>query len=227
MLGTWQVKRLAWKTDILNEINEARETDPATRELNLHYLQNSALIEKQFIRGHIRGQYRHSLEIMIGPRTHKGIKGYHVITPFSLIDGGTILVNRGWVPEEKKDQNERSNSLTPGIISVYGMARLPEKPNMFVPDNNPDSGNWYSINIKQIAQHTQLKDVAPYIFYAEKSGASRRYPIPQDSTWEPPNNHLYYAIFWYSMGLVLFIMYLLRFYGKKSDEPKKDKKEKA
>lgn len=223
-LGTWQVKRLVWKTGIVKELEKARETNPQDNSLNIQKLKNHHRTGRRYIRGHITGQYLHSAEIAVQPRTYQGISGYHIITPFVLVDGGTILVNRGWVSESKVEQSERPDSLTKGVVKVFGMAREAEKGNRFIPDNNPAADKWYRLDIKQISKYYKLENVAPYVFYAERlSSGTVRYPIPQDTTWMPNNNHLGYAIFWFSMIPALVVIYYLRFF-KSEDKNKKKKK---
>lgn len=202
-LGTWQIKRLAWKTELLVQINTAYEAEPARLSREQLYQKNS---DSVFIaHGTVRGRYVYSKEIMIQPRTHNGQTGYHVITPFALEDGGGILVNRGWVPRDWKNTQSDKQKKT----DVTGILRRPERANLFVPENNPDTNQWYRLDVDEIIRYLELDHMSPYILYAETSAFVL--PIPHDSKWLPRNNHLQYAIFWFSMAGVLVLIFGFRF----------------
>lgn len=220
-LGTWQLKRLTWKNEIISELNEAREKDATQTPLDMRKLKKAHKDGKRYVTGYISGEYMHSAEIAIQPRTYKGLSGYHIVTPVKLEGGGIIFVNRGWVSESKRSKDQRAESLTPGIVGIFGMARPQDKGNRFIPDNEPTAGNWFHLKIDEISDHFGFNNVAPYIFYAERfTVGTVRYPIPQDSDWQPNNNHLSYAIFWFTMIPILLVIYYLRFL-KEPEEIKK------
>lgn len=73
------------------------------------------------------GCFRHDQEILVGPRSREGSVGYHVITPLERENGSKILVNRGWIPRERKDQMTRAKGLPTSVQNVEGLIRLQEK----------------------------------------------------------------------------------------------------
>ncbi|KAK5639076.1 hypothetical protein RI129_011568 [Pyrocoelia pectoralis] len=114
-LGTWQIQRKRWKETLIAELE--KRTNAPTIELPQGTEQISEL---EFYPVHVRGQFDHSKELYIGPRSllHHGdavsssslfttdskAQGYLVITPFKLESRDeTILVNRGWVSHKNKD----------------------------------------------------------------------------------------------------------------------------
>jgi surfeit locus 1 family protein len=213
-LGTWQVQRLSWKTSLIRELKAAERSYEDNEIAKPDFLRAMAG-EKPFVFGYVDGVYQHEKEIAIGPRTRLGISGYHIITPFVMNDGSVLLVNRGWVPEDKLDRNTRRDALTKGRTKVYGMAQKPEKPNMFVPRNDPEDDQWFSLDFAEIAQARDLHqaDMVPYVFYAKRlNPAAQVFPIPHDKDWSPPNNHLAYACFWFSMAGLFLIVYFIRFF---------------
>ena len=74
----------------------------------------------------VRGEFLHENIVYIGPKTkiHNGNvdlfpppqeNGYHVITPFKLENSEKrILVNRGWVPNNKLTPTSRKESVPTG-----------------------------------------------------------------------------------------------------------------
>jgi surfeit locus 1 family protein len=218
-LGKWQLDRLAWKTDILTNLEKARQYDQQKTPLSSDTLK-SVTSQTDFKAGFIEGRFHNDKETTVGPRTYRGIAGYHIITPFEMQDGTIILVNRGWVSEEYLPQSERREFLREGQTKVFGMARPSEKANRFTPDNKPNQNEWYHVDVAQIAKYNGFHDhdISPYIFYSEKLNKYYQgFPVPHDPAWAPNNNHLGYALFWFTMAGVLLIIYYLRFLRKPKD----------
>ena len=201
-LGVWQVKRLAWKAHILYDLNRAYGMDPPP-VLNSDDFLKAESEGDLFLNGRISGHFLPQWQFTVAPRTHDGKNGAHVYAPFRLDDGGTILVNRGWAPEGWKEPVSENH------IVLEGLARQPDRINLFVPPNRPDQGLWYSIRLPEIVRHTGIRNLAPYVFYA--GSADGGYPIGMDQNWQPDNNHLQYAIFWFTMAGLLLLIYGLRF----------------
>lgn len=198
-LGTWQLQRLAWKTDLLAQIDAAYIGDaPLLSSADL----NEA---KHLTRANIAGRYLTEKSFLIGPRTYQWKIGAHVITPFVMESNHTLLVNRGWIL-----QGSAIPQAPRGFTNLTGLLRLPEATNSFTPDNVPEAGAWYHINLLQIADHFALNKLAPVILYAQ-SNINDDKVIGHNEKPQLKNNHLGYAIFWYSLGLTLIVIFVLRF----------------
>lgn len=208
-LGFWQVQRLQWKTDLLAALEAEYAKGPMHFELtyeNLHALDE----DLPFIRGFAEGIYLHDQAVALGPRTHEGKAGYHVITPFETLDNRILLVNRGWVPADKK---QGPYARPDGALIVKGMARRPEGSNPFIPPNEPARGQWYRLDPEEIARAQGLSGVLPWVLYAEEG---YELPVSGATKWRPANNHLSYAVFWFTMAAVLAGIYYLRFIRSKT-----------
>ena len=215
-LGYWQVQRLEWKTALLSELSVATETDAMKNRLNFQDFVRGEKTNKPFLSGYLVGEFQHEDEIVIGPRTYKGLPGYHLITPLKLENGGTVMINRGWLPEEQIAREKRPESLTPGMTVVAGMARIADKPNRFTPDNDKNSNKWYWLDIKAVAEKYDLSPITEYVLYEQPQGLrTYTFPRPLGMTWVPPNNHKQYAFFWFSMAGIMALIYILRFFYKK------------
>lgn len=210
-LGFWQIERLEWKENLLSEINSKLTAEPEI--LGRDDFENS---ENRFKKGIIYGNLLYDKEIALGPRTYDGRPGNHIYTPLELRGGGTILVNRGWAPldyEIGSTPDPQPDLEGNAEIALLGIVRKPPKGNSFTPDNAPEKGQWYQINFEQIEAVKNLPDLAPMIFalYEESAGDIALYPAPQALDLKISNNHLYYAVFWFTMAGVLFVIYVLRF----------------
>ena len=118
LLGSWQLQRLQWKNQLIDQF-EARTAAPAVSPP----LAGSLTAHSEFTRLALVGEFRHDQEIYLTGRTYEGNAGFHVVTPFLLADGRTILINRGWVAESYRDRSTREFSLFAGQVTVDAILR--------------------------------------------------------------------------------------------------------
>ena len=76
-----------------------------------------------------------------------GNAGYHIVTPFAIEGGPVLLVDRGWVPLDRKDPATRSQGQLEGTVSVTGILRPGHQKNWLTPDNEPNKNFWFWIDI--------------------------------------------------------------------------------
>jgi surfeit locus 1 family protein len=98
------------------------------------------------------GKWDYDHIIIVGPRTRDGTAGHHVIIPFVRSNGTTVLVDRGFV---SKDGLERFSKAprTDEEVFIQGMLRVSQVRNSFTPDNHPEKGEWYWIDVDAIAEY--------------------------------------------------------------------------
>lgn len=211
-LGMWQLQRLEWKNNLIARITAQQEAAP---------VDGGALIAAAMAPGadytyapaRVYGLYDNGKAFLVGPRTHDGEAGYHLISALQILEDNqpayTLLVNRGWVAE-------RPASMPAGFTTVSGLLRPVEAPNRFVPPNNPARDEWYSVDIPQLIAAKDMQNVLPYVLYAE--GEEPADPAMQVAgAYHTPggpqlaNNHRQYAYFWFAMAAVMAAVYALRF----------------
>ena len=207
-LGTWQLDRLAWKTSLIAD----RESQLASPALALDMSSDSVVIN-EFRRVSLRGMFLHDYEFHLLSRTFKGRAGIHVVTPFIPDTGGSnsyaVLVNRGWVPKEFSDPESRREGQVPGILNVTGIARtIDGNRGWFVPENKPAQGIWYHLSLGQMAQAADLR-LASFVVEAGPEPNSGGYPIGGQTRIHLRNDHLGYAITWYTLAAALALIYFL------------------
>jgi surfeit locus 1 family protein len=148
-LGTWQVQRLDWKSKLIAKLEDRLVRDPLPLP---PHIDPSAIADFDYRRIYARGHFRHDQEMLIGPRMHDGHDGYLVITPLEREgEGTTVLVNRGWIPKDRKAQKSRPLGVEGGEVVVEGLLREPWKKNLFTPDNQPEKGAFYFPDVGQMA----------------------------------------------------------------------------
>ena len=97
-LGSWQVHRLMWKTELNEERSAQFQAEAVMLPAELADASDFA-----YRRVWLEGSFRHEAEMFLAARTFDRRVGYQIITPFERTDGPVVLVNRGWVPLDNKE----------------------------------------------------------------------------------------------------------------------------
>ena len=211
-LGTWQVKRLIWKNDLISFYLK----QSTNNIINLHK-ENFVSEEIEYRKVRLTGKFLNKKEVHITGKTYEGNAGFHVVTPFLMQNGNYVLVNRGWVSENYKEAKSRSFSLINEETSVIGLIRYPQKKGYFVPENDPDNGFWFTIKPTEIKKHLKIdKETFIIKFYVDALRQEKKInlPIGIKEKINIRNQHLSYAITWYSLAIVLMIIYLSYHYSE-------------
>jgi len=203
-LSIWQVDRLQWKTALIAE-RHARITAAAIPLPP----EGSDPAEFEFRRVAFAGTFLHDKEMLLVARSMNGNVGYQVVTPFMLSENrGAILVNRGWIPANRKDPSRRMEGQIQGPVSLEGVVRLPRERYWMEPENEPQKNAWFYINIGEMATAAQIvlrRDLYVDAGPAENPGG---YPIGGQSRVDLPNDHLQYAITWALLAVILAVIYV-------------------
>ena len=203
-LGTWQVERLQWKEGLI-ATRTTRSSGPP-----IALPADSADPESyEFSKTALAGRFLNDKEMYLAARSLNGNTGFHVVTPFLLDDGRAILIDRGWIPLDRKDPTTRAEGELAGRVSVDGLLRASQKQSWLVPDNDPKMNVWFYVDVPAMAREAGLARVEPYFIEAGPAKNPGGYPIGGQSHIELPNNHLEYAITWYSFAVSLAVIYFL------------------
>lgn len=199
-LGTWQVYRLHWKEGILARIDAAEREPP--RPLG----PNPSAYDRVAVTGRFR--YDQAVNYAVDVRdTPKGpVMGHYQLVPLQRDAGPALLVNRGWVPETANTQVNQP----PGTVTVTGYVRPAEKSGLFTPADDPAQRQFYALNPVAIGQAEGFGPVLPFSLTVLGRVPEGQYPIPASDLPRPPNNHLSYAITWYSLAAALIAIFIAR-----------------
>jgi surfeit locus 1 family protein len=204
-LGVWQLERLQWKNGLIAQVS-ARSTAPAVTLLPESQWQKIGS-DDEYRRITATGTFRHDREALlytVEPDDRRsGGPGYLVLTPLALDGGATVIVNRGFVPLDRKDAATRREGQVAGTVTVTGLLRMPEEKRWFTPVNEPAKGDWYRRDPAEIAAALGLSRTAPFTIDAD--GASNPGGLPSGGRTHLafPNNHLQYALTWFGLALTL------------------------
>ncbi len=205
-LGAWQVRRLAWKQDLIQTI-ESRVHQPP-RPLETWFKTEPGT---DYWPVYIEGAFLHSAERHFFA-TYDGQSGYYVYTPLETSPGAFVFINRGFVPFDRKDPATRAEGQVSGKVKITGLARaiLTEKPSSLVPDNEPAKNIFYWKDFAAMRGSAGLPDgakVAEVFIDADKSPNPGGLPIGGVTILDLPNSHLQYAVTWYGLAATLAVIW--------------------
>jgi len=199
-LGVWQVHRRAWKLELIAEIDARIHAAPADAPGPAAWPDIDAAHDAyRRVRAH--GVFLNRRETQVQAVTNLGA-GYWVMTPLQTDRGFTILVNRGFVTQDQKDPATRPGSQIDTPTEVTGLLRITEPHGGFLHSNDPADNRWYSRDVAAIAQYQNLSDTAPYFIDADATQGPPNAPTGGLTVIDLPNNHLVYAITWFTMAIL-------------------------
>ena len=190
-LGVWQVQRLAWKQGILAEIEARIAEAPAALPEAVDPARD------QYLSVQASGEYSEEVLRVLVSQKHVGA-GYRLITPLKM-QNRTVLVDRGFI---KVDHPVERPPVGP--VTVIGNLLWPDERNSSTPANDLAGNTWFARDIAQMAETLQT---APILIVARETSPSDPAvtPLPVDSAGIP-NDHLSYAITWFSLAAIWAIM---------------------
>ena len=190
-LGSWQIIRLNWKNNLILEIENSLKNPP------VELVKSN---KKNYLKIKTSGSIDFVKQIYLYNLNESGTPGFEVINPI-LIQGENYLINRGWIPFEKKDTQEINIINEKDII---GTLKLQGRKNIFKPENDIDDNYWFSLNREDISKFTGKK-FSKYIIYLD---GNYQLPKPKKISANISNNHKKYAITWFSLAISILLLYL-------------------
>lgn len=205
-LGTWQVQRLHWKEGLIAQRDAAVAAAPVSPPQTLEQARGL-----EFHPIVAEGAFENDKELFLAATSDEGEAGYQIVAPLVMNDGRTMFVNRGFVPTELKDRSKRAAGELSGVVRVVGLLRVPpaKKPSFFLPDNRPDLNLWFWVDLSAMARQDGIADPTPFYIDADKTPNPGGWPKGGITRLELPNNHLQYAITWFSLAMALVVIYVL------------------
>ncbi len=199
-LGMWQVQRLAWKAAVLAEIDAQIEATPVALPRAPEPGADTYLAVAA--EGRILPEELHVLVSIkrVGA-------GYRVISVFET-EGRRVLLDRGFVPVDQKDADR------PAVTTrVEGNLHWPNEIDSFTPEPDLDRDIWFARDVPRLAD---VLDTEPVMIVLRSSDEPVQavMPVPVNSAGIP-NDHLQYAITWFSLavlwfGMTLYLLWRIR-----------------
>lgn len=183
-LGVWQVQRLAWKEGMLARIEAQIGADPLP-------LFSGPLEEYEAVEatGRFTGEEAH---ILASVKNRGAV--FRIVTAFET-DGRRVLVDRGWVPESEKEAER-----PPVAARIVGNFRTVDETDSFTPNPDLEENYWFARDVPKLAE---ALDTLPILIVlratSEEDPPVTPWPVGTEGI---PNDHLNYAITWFSLAVV-------------------------
>lgn len=200
-LGVWQLERRTWKLALIERV-EQRVHAPAQPIPSSASWPAVSTANDEYRHVSLKGRFLHDRETLVQAVTEEG-PGYWVLTPLRRSDGTQVLINRGFVPSERRDASTRQDGNPDGQVEITGLLRVTEPKGGFLRNNVPLHNRWYSRDVAAIAAARGLHDVAPFFVDADAGSQSGSGPIGGLTVVRFPNNHLIYALTWFALAFML------------------------
>ena len=207
-LSLWQVKRLVWKTNLIEQRVSNFEGEPK----NLFDIKKPN--ENEFKKVFIEGQLLNNLEFFMPALSKNGNNGFHIIVPMEVEKKKLILFDTGWVPLAKKEKNKRLNNLIKEKKIFTAVIRLPGRKGYFQPDNDNIKNFWFFVEPKLMEETISMKLENRFYLEAVDNGPNG-YPLGNQTRIYLRNNHLQYAITWFLIALSLIGVFIFASIRKK------------
>ncbi|ULO24706.1 SURF1 family protein [Methylocystis sp. SB2] len=208
-LGFWQVRRLGEKEALIARVEQRSTQSPQPIPPPDRW---ASLRAEDYDFMHVRaaGRFiggRDALVFAAPPEGASREPGYWLITPFALMGGGLVLVDRGFLPASKAG-DAAVRAAPPGEVTLVGLLRAPERRNPFTPADQPEKGVFYARDPLAIAGALGLADAAPFALVLDAvPAAGPDWPRPAGGVPTIVNNHFSYAVTWFSLSLALLVVF--------------------
>ena len=196
-LGIWQTQRLAWKQAVIADINARIVAVPVALPQTPNPETDAYL--PVTVTGTLGDQVLRVLVSQkdIGP-------GYRIISAID-VNGSTVMVDRGFVPVGEGTQATLNTPVT-----VIGNLQWPNETDSFTPTPDIENNIWFARDVDAMAA---ALNADPILIVAREVSFDDGdvTPFPVD-TARIPNDHLQYAITWFSLAAIWLAMstYFLR-----------------
>ena len=178
---------------MINEIKSGLESEPV--------LYSNTKI-KNYQKVKFSGNFDFQKQVYLYSLNSSGAPGFDIITPIKIKSNEILLVNRGWIKKNFKD-NKSINKVERN--SFEGVIKKITKPNPFKQENDIKNNIWYSLNLNDLENFTGYK-LSNFVLFLQKN-QNQLVEIKTVSA-DLPNNHLKYALTWYSVALSILLYFL-------------------
>ena len=196
-LSSWQVKRLIWKTKLIEQRVTSFESEP----ISLFELNNPE--NEEFKRIKVRGKLLNEFEFFMPALSKRGNNGFHILVPLEVNPKLTLIYDTGWVPLQKKERERRLDNINENEQDLVAVIRLPGRKGYFQPENDNKKNFWFFVEPKLMESTISIKLEDKFYLEAYNNGPNG-YPLGNQTRIYLRNNHLQYAITWLliSFGLI-------------------------
>ena len=211
-LGTWQLQRKAWKDELIATLRQKLNAAPVALPPPAQWpsLQQA---RDEFTRVKFRADYAPGKEAVVwatGSGLRDDVKGpgVFIFTPVRLSSGETVIVNRGFVADQKPTGATQRAAPVQGPAEITGIMRWPEpKAWQLSTPYDRNAQLWFVRDHLAMATEMGWGGIAPFYIEREAQTPTDGLASPGRLNANLPNNHLQYALTWYALAMVLIAVF--------------------
>ncbi len=193
-LGVWQVQRLSWKENILATIDARLSAAPVDLPETLDPEDDKYLPVR--VSGTLEPD---ALHVLVGAKDLGA--GYRLIQPLVLDGGRRIMVDRGLIPLDAKAAVRET-----GEVGLVGNLHWPDEIDGYTPEPDIARGIWFARDVPAMADALGTEPVLLVVRRQEAGPQSDEITALPVDTAAISNNHLQYAITWFSLAAIWLTM---------------------
>lgn len=190
-LGFWQMQRLDWKLGVIADIDARIAAAPIPLPDVLDP-ENDAYLPVE-VRGVVEPSY---LRVLVSQKEIGA--GYRIISALDM-DGRRVLLDRGFTPVDQVAVPTHEGSET-----VRGNLQWPQETDSFTPEPDTAKNIWFARDVAAMAQALNTEETLVVAKQTSFDDAPVS-PLPVDTS-AIPNDHLSYAITWFSLAAIWIAM---------------------
>jgi surfeit locus 1 family protein len=219
-LGWWQWEQKTRKEVLITRIESRASVTPRTTSISELVASNTPIDDLDYTPISLTGKFLHEFEVATFTNRQEGSDkyagpGYDILTLFAGKDGGTILVNRGFVPQNSRSISTRLQGQMQGEIIITGLIRKPERRSYIDVPDMPERNEFAIRDPKAIItaklnpeRKTQLMPIIDSFYLDLRSPMpDGGLPSPNKTSVNIPNRHMEYVITWWGLALVFIGMF--------------------
>ncbi len=214
-LGIWQLQRRAEKHALIAALTERLAEAPGALPLPSQW---GALTpaRDEFRRVQFQATYESKPDAMVyssGSAVREDISGpgTWAFLPAHLSSGETVVINAGFVPNPMQDRAQHDQAVKPlhadTPVMLTGYLRFPEKAGMLTLQENLDKRLWFTRDHLAMASQLGWGVVAPFYIDLEQPVPPSGIPKPGPLEVHLKDDHMQYAITWFSMAGAVVIAF--------------------
>lgn len=214
-LGVWQLQRRVWKHALIAALTSRVTAAPVPLPEPSQWPALTAARD-EFRRVTFTATYRRAPDAMVysaGSAVRPDVSGVGTwaFLPARLPSGESIVINAGFVPNTMQDLKVQDRAvaklLTGGPATLTGYLRFPERPGLFTPAAEPNKRLWFARDHLEMARQLGWGQVAPFYIDLEQPLPADGLPKAGPLTVHLRDEHMQYAITWFSLALLVLIAF--------------------
>ena len=218
-LGVWQLDRRQWKEVLIATTTERLSRAPENlppRDSWARLLPDGRRIPPRDVSSRISSRAGSAgLHARLGVSPGRFRRRLLGVRAGALAGGSIVIVNRGFVPLDRKDPATRTEGTPHGIVDVVGVMRWPETRGLFTPADEPQNNVWFIARSEADRVGEKMGDASRHSTWSRRR--RRRAAVCRSAgklVVALPDNHLQYALTWFGLALGLAGVYLVWITGR-------------